>query len=496
MTARRPPGDRPHDCPDDHPHLRGELTTFSERLIARTVAWGSRQLQKRVPYQPSHPYLEGLYAPVRQECTQTHLAVRGCIPPELNGLYARIGPNPLRVDNPAVYHWFIGDGMVHGVRLREGRALWYRNRWVGSDSVNRRLGRARAPGVRHGVSDVVNTNVIGHAGRIWALVETGALPVQLDAELTSVRHGYFDSPVPRAYSAHPHRDPDTGELHAVCYDGLKRRQVRHVVVDRHGAVTRDLAVPVQHGPMIHDCALTPHYVVILDLPVTFSFRALLRGEGLPYRWSQAHVPRVGLLPRAGALAEVRWFEIESCYVFHAANAYELDDGTVIVDVITYPRQFDRRAGGLDNQQTRLERWRLGPDSDSVRRHTLSEERQEFPRFDERRATQPYRYVYTVGFDLEPRAPEPLYRHDLRTGGVLQHRFGATHVPSEAVFVPRSAGGAEDDGWLLAYVSDLAADRSALVILDAAHLQDEPQAVIELPVRVPLGFHGNWIADQA
>lgn len=469
---------------------------LSEHLTARAVAWGSRALQKRMPYRASNPYLEGLYAPVAAECTETRLAVRGHIPPELNGVYARIGPNPLRVDNPAVYHWFIGDGMVHGVRLREGKALWYRNRWIGTDSVNRHLGRALAPGPRHGVSDAVNTNVVGHAGRIWALVEAGALPVQLDAELSTERHGYFDSSLSRAYSAHPHRDPNTGELHAVCYDGLDRQHVRHVVVDRQGAVTRDLAVPVRHGPMIHDCALTAHYVVIFDLPVTFSLRALLRGEGLPYRWNAAHIPRVGLLSRAGASAEVRWFEIESCYVFHAANACELDDGTVIVDVITYPRQFDRTRGGLDNSQTRLERWRITPSSRAVRRQTLSEQRQEFPRFDERRATQPYRYLYTVGFDLDPTAAEPLYRHDLRTGGVVRHQFGAAQVPSEAVFVPRSAQGAEDDGWLLAFVGDLAANRSALVILDAAHVEDEPQAVIELPARVPLGFHGNWIADQA
>ncbi|HTW76092.1 MAG TPA: carotenoid oxygenase family protein [Steroidobacteraceae bacterium] len=449
-----------------------------------------------MPYRASNRYLEGPYAPVTSERTETRLGVRGRIPPQLNGLYARIGPNPLHVDNPAVYHWFIGDGMVHGIRLRDGSALWYRNRWIGTDSVNRRLGRPVAPGLRHGVSDVVNTNVIGHAGRIWALVEAGALPVQLDAQLATERHGYFDAPLLRAYSAHPHRDPDSGELHAVCYDGLERRQVRHVVVDRAGAVLRDLAVPVRHGPMIHDCALTKHYVVIFDLPVTFSMGALLRGEGLPYRWNAAHIPRVGLLPRAGAPGELRWLEIEPCYVFHAGNACELDDGSVIVDVITYPRQLARSRGGLDDSRTRLERWQLAPESCAVRRQTLSEERQEFPRFDERRATHPYRYLYTVGFDPQMRAGQPLYRHDLRTGALARHAFGAAQVPSEVVFVPRGPESDEDDGWLLGYVTDLATDRSALVILDAALPQDEPQAVIELPVRVPLGFHGNWIADQS
>jgi 8'-apo-carotenoid 13,14-cleaving dioxygenase len=470
---------------------------LNERLIAKTIQRGTRALQRRVRHRTGNRYLEGLFAPVSGESTATQLQVRGRIPSELNGLYARIGPNPLQVDNPAVYRWFTGDGMVHGVRLRDGQALWYRNRWIGTDSVNRRLGRPLAPGPRHGVADVVNTNIVGHAGRIWALVEAGALPVQLDAELSTVRHGYFDSPATQSYSAHPHRDPQSGELHAICYDPLERHQIRHVVVDRNGSVTRDLAVPVRHGPMIHDCALTARHVVIFDLPITFSLGALLRGASLPYRWNGAHIPRIGLLPRTGSAAEVRWFEIEACYVFHAANAYELDDGTVVVDVISYPRQFEQARGtGLDNSRTRLERWRLDPTTSVVRRGTLSEHRQEFPRIDERRTTQPHRFIYTVGFGEDQPRPEPLYRHDLHSGSTARHDFGPTQVPSEAVFVPRSAQGAEDEGWLLAFVGDLASERSALVILDAAHVQDEPQAVIELPARVPLGFHGNWIPDTA
>jgi carotenoid cleavage dioxygenase len=169
---------------------------------------------------------------------------------------------------------------------------------------------------------------------------------------------------------------------------------------------------------------------------------------------------------------------------------------VVLDVVAYPRLFHQGRAGPDNSRTHLERWRLDRSKRAVRRQTLSEQRQEYPRFDERRSTRPYRYIYTVGFDLEQPSPEPLYRYDLHTGSVARHDFGATQVPSEAVFVPRSAQGEEDDGWLLCFVGDLAAERSALVILDARHPQGEPQAVIELPARVPLGFHGNWIADTA
>ena len=78
------------------------------------------------PSQPVSFYLEGNFAPVSREVTALDLPVEGAIPPELRGLYLRNGPNPRGGEDPG--HWFVGDGMVHGVRLGDGRAAWYRNR--------------------------------------------------------------------------------------------------------------------------------------------------------------------------------------------------------------------------------------------------------------------------------------------------------------------------------------------------------------------------------
>jgi carotenoid cleavage dioxygenase-like enzyme len=74
---------------------------------------------------PAH--LAGNYAPVTDELTAYDLPVTGAIPPELTGWYLRNGPNPHEANTG---HWFLGDGMVHGVRLESGRAKAYRNRWV------------------------------------------------------------------------------------------------------------------------------------------------------------------------------------------------------------------------------------------------------------------------------------------------------------------------------------------------------------------------------
>lgn len=459
------------------------------------VLWTARQIQKRVPWADDNPWLRDAFAPVHEEITETTLEVAGTLPRELNGRYLRIGPNPIHVDNPATYHWFTGEGMVHGVRLRDGHACWYRNRWVASEQVCAHKGIAAPPGERHGVSDIVNTNVIRHAGRLWALVEAGAPPVELDDELETLRYGGFTGAQSAGFAPHPHLDPATGELHAICYDALDARHLRHVVVDAGGRVTLDTPIPVRHGPMVHDCALTRKYVVVFDLPVTFSVMTLLRGGSLPYRWNRRHPARVGLLPRQGDTTDIRWFTVDPCYVFHAVNARDLPDAAVELEAVVHPVMFDqRRPTGPEHEASRLERWHLRPDTDHVHRQALSELREEFPRCDERRTTGSYRYAYSVGFGAEAGQPQPLYRHDLETGRVLRHDYGPHAITAEAVFVPHAADSDEDDGWLLSYVYDADRDRSALVVLNAGDIDGEPQAVVRLPQRVPLGFHGNWIVD--
>src|SRR5690606_25173361 len=189
------------------PPIRGTaMTTPPASLPAATAALRGQHADQP----PANPFLTGAFAPVSEEVTARQLKVQGELPKDLNGLYVRIGPNPVKHPKADKHHWFVGDGMVHGLKLREGQALWYRNRYIGSATVQKALGRPLVPGETRGIFDTVNTNVYGHAGRIWASVEAGPTPVQLDGELNSVRHGMFDSPARHPYSAHPHLDPVTG----------------------------------------------------------------------------------------------------------------------------------------------------------------------------------------------------------------------------------------------------------------------------------------------
>jgi carotenoid cleavage dioxygenase len=200
-------------------------------------------------------FLQGAFAPVTDEVTAFDLPVTGRIPAELNGRYLRNGPNPLGLDDPG-YHWFIGAGMVHGVRLRDGRAEWYRNRWVRSRAVAEALGEPWPAGPVHDGDDFpANTHIIGHAGRTLATVEAGALPYELTGELETRGPRDFGGTLPGGFAAHTKLDPRTGELHAVAYYWAWD-YVQHIVIGPAGEVTRTTNIPIPDRPMMHDFALT------------------------------------------------------------------------------------------------------------------------------------------------------------------------------------------------------------------------------------------------
>lgn len=438
-------------------------------------------------------YLSGNFAPVREEVTAFDLPVSGSIPKELEGRLLRIGPNPVEAPDPARHHWFGGNGMVHGLRLRGGKAEWYRNRFVRDDDVTRVKGWPTTPGPRHGMgSGVANTNVISHAGRTFAIVEAGGLPVELTPELETVAMTNFDGTLPGSFTAHPKRDPATGELHAMVYY-WEWDHVQHVVVGTDGRVRRTTNVPVPGKIMLHDCAITEKYVVILDLPVTFDVKVALESGGFPYLWNREYAPRVGLLPREGSAEDVRWMDAPSCYVFHPLNAWDLPDGQVVMDVVRHPRMFDRDPLGPNEGPPCLDRWILDPAAGKVRDERIDEDGQEFPRHDERRVGRPIRYGYSAAFG-EALRMGPLYKHDLLQRTKEVHAEGPHRSFLEPVFVPRTPDAAEDDGFILAYVYDRSQDASDVVILHAQDFAAAPLATIRLPQRVPYGFHGNWVPD--
>jgi carotenoid cleavage dioxygenase-like enzyme len=440
-------------------------------------------------------YVSGNFAPVRDEIVAFDLPVTGSLPVELNGRYLRNGPNPIGPVDLRTHHWFVGTGMVHGVRLRDGRAEWYRNRYVRGDEVAAAQGLPPLPGPRHPMfgGAAPNTNVIGHAGATWAIVEAGGLPVELDDELESIRYLDFDGAWPGAFSAHPKRDPVTGELHLLGYY-WEWEHVKYVVVRPDGSIRKVVEVPVPGRIMLHDVGITDSSIIILDLPVTFQLEALSAGYPFPYQWDPDYQPRVGVLPREGTADDVRWAEVEPCYVFHPLNAYDLPDGRIVMDVSRHPKMFATDLNGPDEGEPTLDRWTIDPTAGKVLEERLDDRGQEFPRVDERLVGKPHRYGYCATFESHPVSHGVLLQHDVERGTTVTHDYGAGRASGEGVFIPRTDDAAEDDGWVMSLVYDATTDRTDLVVLDAQDFGGEPVATVHLPSRVPYGFHGNWVPD--
>ncbi|MGV0835701.1 carotenoid oxygenase family protein [Mycolicibacterium thermoresistibile] len=428
----------------------------------------------------------GNYAPVAAELTEFDLPVTGAIPPELSGWYLRNGPNPRR----SSAHWFTGDGMIHGVRIENGRAAWYRNRWVRTESFLDPFPVYNADGTRNLRSSVANTHVVQHAGKTLALVES-SLPYELTTELQTVGAYDFGGKLTNSMTAHPKICPTTGELHFFGYGSILAPHVAYHRADADGELTINRPIDVGALTMMHDFALTAEHVIFLDLPIVFNLELALQGEAsMPYRWDDDYGARLGVLRRDDPFGPVRWFDIDPCYVFHVANAYDTAAGDgIVLQAVRYPELW-RHDGGFDTAAV-LWSWTLNLRDGSVSERQLDDRPVEFPRIDDRLTGLPARYGVVVG-------DASLVRYDLDTGAAVEHRFGTADAPGgpgEAVFAPAAAGADTDnlDGWYLSYVYDPVRDGSDLVILDSA-LSAEPVAKIALPQRVPYGFHGSWIAD--
>jgi carotenoid cleavage oxygenase len=442
---------------------------------------------------PTSPWTTGPRAPVSEELTALDVQVTGVIPSELDGRLLRNGPNPVGVVDPLSHHWFTGTGMVHGLRLRDGRAEWYRNRWVRTPDVTDVLGepRCRSPFGDDVRLFAANTNVIGHAGRTFAVVEAGTPPVELTDELDTVGPSDFDGTRDHPYTAHPKLDPATGELHSMSYFWAWGNRVRYEVVGVDGRVRHRADIATNGPVMVHDVSITERYAVIYDLPVLFNLDAAMGGAALPYRWDSSYQARLGFVPLGGSADQVRWVDIEPCWVFHPANAYDDADGRVVLDVVRYDTMFNVDVTGPNDGPARLERWTVDPNTGAFSSVVIDERNQEFPRVDERSVGRRHRYAYTaeIGDHFDPGAA---LRHDLKSGITERRAAGDGRGFGELVFVPRSPDSAEDDGWLLAVAHDLAGGRADVVILDASDFSGDPVATVHLPGPVALGFHGNWV----
>jgi carotenoid cleavage dioxygenase len=469
-------------CPD----LLTPLLAEADQWLAAAVDRVERQPATTVDPQTVFPvFRTGNYAPVHDELTAFDLPVQGSIPAELNGWYLRNGPNP----RAGVGHWCVGDGMVHGIRLENGRAAWYRNRWVRTESFDDPVPLYHDDGSRNLHSSIANTHVVRHAGKTLALMEF-SLPYEISNELKTLGAYDFGGMLTDSMTAHPKICPNTGELHFFGAGNIFEPHVNYHRADADGQLTVSRPVDVPALTLMHDFALTDSHVVFMDLPLLFNLNVALtqpHQRDLPYRWDENYRARLGLLRRDDPYGQVRWFDIDPCFVFHIANAYDTG-GSVILEVLRYAEMWRKNSDFGDDAA--LWRWKVNLETGIVEERQIDDRGVEFPRVDDRLVGAAARYSVMVGSGA-------LVRYDLQRDTATEHRFGggtSNGVPGEAVFAPAVGQADELAGWYLTYVYDPATDGSDLVVIDASDFEGDPVARIRLPRRVPHGFHGNWIPD--
>ena len=456
-------------------------------------------------------WLQGHYAPVFDELDVADLEVTGQLPAGLRGTFLRNGPNPL-FPPLGRYHVFDGDGMVHGLTFDGEGGASYANRWVRNDGFEAEVAAGKA--LFGGLSDfrfppdeifasigpvknTSNTHVVRHAGRILTLME-GQGPYELRSDLSTVGRYDFGGALEGSMTAHPKEDPVTGELVFFGYSPIAPYLRVHTAA-ADGTLTWSTIVELPGPVMMHDFVITATRVVIFDLPAAFDVHALVKGDPGIY-WAPERGARIGLLDRGAPGDTVQWIDVDPFWVFHFLNAHDADDGSGAIEVVGCRTERLNTSFGdeeLDQPyRPNLYHWRIDPVAGTLTSTQLDDRPTDFPRLNESRTGLAYRYGYT-GSTAKWNEGEAIFdgviKHDLQTGASEVHRYGPNQVCGETVFAADPASADEDGGWLLNFVHDLTTDRSSVVVLDAATVVEV--ARVQLPRRVPFGFHGSFLPAE-
>jgi len=461
----------------------------------------------------NHPYLNGPWTPLREEVNAEDLdVVEGAIPADLDGVYLRNTEN--QIHQPlGRYHPFDGDGMIHQIDFHAGRAS-YRNRFVRTrgfaaeqeagaslwgglvDLVS--LGKRPGYGAHGALKDSSSTDVVVHAGlglSTFYQCGEGYRFNPLTLETLGV-----EAWVPiDGISAHPKVDPASGEL--LFFNYSKHAPFLHFgIVDRDNRLVSYRPVPTPGPRLPHDMAFTEHYAILGDLPMFWDAELLKRNihavrlrEGLP--------SRLALVPRGAG--DVRWFEAAPTYVLHWLNAYEdgvevILDGYFQEEPMPAPRAdapagFGPMMAYLDAHafRPRLHRWRFNLADGSTREERLDDRVLEFGVIDARRAGRPYRYAYSTTLAPGWFLFTGWVKSDLLTGQSWTYELAPGRYGGESPFAPRIGSAAEDDGYLVSFVTDENTGTSECVLIDAARLEDGPVCRIALPHKLCSGTHACW-----
>ncbi|BBZ24282.1 carotenoid oxygenase family protein [Mycolicibacter hiberniae] len=465
------------------------------------------------------PFLTGHHRPNRMEVSAPDLFIEGELPDDLAGVFYRNGAEPLYPPTDEDYHWFDGDGMVYAFFIEDGRVSM-RSRWVRTEKLELELKHGRrlfgvldnpattdplARGTRY---NTANTNIILHGGRLLALME-GAPPVRLEPRtLDTLGEEHYGGVITTTFSAHPTVDYATGELiniGSVPHRPGDEPAIHYEVVGSDGNLLRYEVIPIPHQTLMHTFFVTENHVVFPVTPLDISVQRAMSG-GPMVAWDPERPTKLGVMPRTGSAADVRWFEAPPRHMMHQANVWE-DNGRIIADVAAaegtalFPDVHGNRRSHAETQQS-LRRWTIDPSAgtDVVDERIISDHDIQFPRPDDRMMTRPSRNVFANSnlHSVDGRADgmDSVLRVDTETGAEDVYHFGDGAAAGELIFAPRIGGADESDGYAVTLVHRAGAAETELVVFDAGNLADGPLARVRIPFRIPSGFHCNYYSADS
>jgi carotenoid cleavage dioxygenase-like enzyme len=473
--------------------------------------------------------LAGSSAPCRLEGEIGDLIVLGKIPEQIDGTFYRVMCDPFVPPDPGNVP-IDGDGNISAFRFHKGRCD-FKMRYVETEryKLERKANKAlfglyrnpftHHPCVRAAVDSTANTNLVFWANRILALKEV-ALPYAVDPDtLETLEYDPFrDQVKSKTFTAHPKVDPFTNELVVFGYEakGLATRDVITYALDRNGQKTRELWCQAPWCAFIHDCAITPNWIVLFLWPFEANIARMKQGKQ-HWAWDYNLPVTFMVVPRHDAsgarfgwkAGEYRTYKWKNCMPIHTAAGWENPDGTICVESSrvhdnAFPF-FPPEDGRQPSPQTKADfvRWEFDlsqPDGSTIPDPlVVLDVPSEFPRIDERFMTQPYKVVFLNVFvpqDMDGsknifHGLNGLAMHNHKTGQTTYFYAGKDSLCQEPIFIPRSSDAPEGDGWVMCLVERRVAGRCDVVILDTADFET-PIAVVQLPFHVKAQIHGNWV----
>lgn len=454
---------------------------------------------------------------LNEEVDLDSLSIEGEIPSWLTGTLLRNGPARYEVGGQRLRHWFDGLAMLHKFSFDGGRVS-YANRFLRSDAYReaergrisyrefatdpcRSLFKRAATMFRPNFTDNCNVNLTRLGDEYVAMTET-PLPIAFDPETLDALGVAFHPPGMHA-TAHPHHDPERDELVAYVTHFGPRTEYRVFAQRDRSSQRRIAAFRVREPSYMHSFALTERYAILVAFPLVVNPLRLATGARPfieNYRWKPELATRVLVFDREdGALRGN--YEAEPCFSFHHVNAFERG-GELMIDMAAYEDAsivdslyIDQLRSAPPSALACLRRYCLSLDRGHVSEEQLSDAAIELPRIDYReRNGRPYRYVYGVGVEDDPTAPDfvnEVIKVDVESGESRSWRAPGAY-PGEPVFVPSpEPGRGEDDGVLLSVVLDEPGAGSYLLVLDARDLEEVGRA--RVPHDIPFGFHGQYFS---